>query len=172
VSGRRKHRRKDPPWTPFESGSLPRADTPGLRRLHENLVGVWLNSRYQVNVYRWDFEGVPGGKMLQLSVKRRDKEVIRDWRDLQRIKNEVCGQECEAVELYPAESRLVDTANQFHIWVLPEGLRFPFGFTDGRLVSERSSLGARQRPWEPDGRPADLMDDEVEEKMRVIMEDE
>jgi hypothetical protein len=37
---------------------------------------------------------------------------VHDWRDLQRIKNQLVGPECEAVELYPAESRKVDTANQ------------------------------------------------------------
>lgn len=163
-------RKRLPPWTPFEPARLPPAETSGLRQLHERLTAVWLNSRYQVNVYRWDVEGI--GEVTQLSIKRRDKEVIHDWRDIQRIKNEICGPEREAVELYPAESRLIDTANQFHVWVMPEGVMLPFGYREGRLVSERSSFGAKQRPWEPDARPSDLMDDEVEEKVRKILGDE
>jgi len=29
----------------------------------------------------------------------------------------IVGEEHEAFEVYPAESRLVDTANQYHLWV-------------------------------------------------------
>ena len=39
---------------------------------------------------------------------------------MQYIKNELVGEENEGFELYPRESRLVDTANQFHIWVFQE----------------------------------------------------
>lgn len=46
--------------------------------------------------------------------------------DAQRIKNELLGDEYEACELYPAESRLVDGANQFHLWAING--QFPFGF--------------------------------------------
>jgi hypothetical protein len=44
---------------------------------------------------------------------RLDGQAIHDWRELQRIKNEIVGDEIEAVELYPAESRLLDTANWY-----------------------------------------------------------
>jgi len=53
--------------------------------------------------------------MLHLSIKRLDKHPVRDWRHFQRIKNELIGEENEAVELYPAQSRLVDTTNQYHL---------------------------------------------------------
>jgi hypothetical protein len=55
--------------------------------------------------------------MAHLSIKRFDREAIRDWRHFQQIKNDICGPETEAVELYPAESRLADNANQYHLWV-------------------------------------------------------
>lgn len=51
-----------------------------------------------------------------LSIKRRDREPISDWRAMQKIKNAIVGDEWEAVEIYPAESRLVDTANQYHLF--------------------------------------------------------
>ena len=93
--------------------------------------------------------------MIHLSIKRNDRQPIHDWRDLQRIKNELVGPEFEAVELYPAESRMVDGANQFHLWVIIDpAVRFPFGFAE-RLVSENPGEGAVQRPFEPDNRPAD-----------------
>ena len=51
-----------------------------------------------------------------LSIKRLDREPIGDWRAMQKIKNAIVGAEWEAVEIYPAESRLVDTANQYHLF--------------------------------------------------------
>ena len=51
-----------------------------------------------------------------LSIKRRDQEPFHDWRAMQSIKNAICGPEWEAIEIYPAESRLVDTANQYHLF--------------------------------------------------------
>lgn len=70
-----------------------------------------------------------------ITVQRRDAGHIRDWRDMQRIKNELLGPEREAVELYPAESRLVDTRNTYHLWAVPEGRGFSFGFWQGRKVA-------------------------------------
>ena len=85
---------------------------------------------------------------------------------MQRIKNELCGTETEAVEIYPAESRLADTANQYHLWCVEPGVHFPFGFNDGRLADDTpearehlddqlrknghnpNDMKSKQRPWE------------------------
>lgn len=97
----------------------------------------WINDVYHVLRRRIKGnEGCPD--MVYLSIKRHDKDVISSgtrWRDFQAIKNQLVGEECEGVELYPAESRLVDTANQYHLWCIesPE-FRFPLGFNDGRVV--------------------------------------
>lgn len=107
----------------------------------------WNNDVYQVNVR--DVVPMPGSglpPMKHLSIKRLDKEAIHDWRDMQRIKNELVGPECEGCELYPAESRVVDTANQYHLWVfVTPGAGFPFGFPKGVKVSE-SPVNGKQRP--------------------------
>ncbi len=88
-------------------------------------------------------------KMIHLSIKRLDRQPVRDWRDLQQIKNELVGPECEGVELYPAESRLVDLANQFHLWVFADPtMRFPVGYTDNRQVSSMCIGSSRQREAE------------------------
>ena len=86
--------------------------------------------------------------MFWLSIKRLDRECIHDWRDLQTIKNMLVGKENEGVELYPAESRLVDTANQYHIFVLKNpAIKFPFGFYD-RRVDDSEPLGkSKQRKF-------------------------
>lgn len=106
-------------------------------------AAVVVNELYHVNMRSIQpvVEGWPS--MIWLSIKRRDRKPIHDWRDLQRIKNELVGVECEGVELYPAESRKTDTANQYHLWVfLESGHKFPFGW----FVS--SGGGAVQRESE------------------------
>lgn len=116
---------------------------------------IFSNGIYEV----WIVDNVAGPdfpKMNWLSIKRLDREPMHDWRDLQRIKNELVGKEYEAIELYPAESRKVDSSNQYHLWVLAEkGLKFPFGYTTREVMSPEAlaaDLGekspARQRPFE------------------------
>lgn len=110
---------------------------------------IWLNDKYQVNIRRQTAENGPMGglELVHLSIKRVDKQCVHDWRDLQRIKNELVGPECEAVELYPAESRLVDSANQYHLWCINDPtFRFGFGFNGGRLVDDSSIGGSVNRP--------------------------
>jgi hypothetical protein len=105
---------------------------------------VYRNDKYQVVVR-------DAGKFTMLSIRRNDRETIHDWRELQTIKNMLAGPEREAVELYPAESRRVDTSNQYYLWVLPEGDRVGFGFGE-RLISEKSVMNSKQRPFDD---PAD-----------------
>jgi hypothetical protein len=106
----------------------------------------WTNDRYQVIA-----RIVADGSMVHLSIKRHDRKALHDWRHLQQIKNEVVGYGCEAVELYPADERVLDEANQYHLWVWRDPtFRLPFGSPD-RLVSgpeEAAAVGARQRPFE------------------------
>lgn len=49
------------------------------------------------------------------------------WATKQRIKDELVGAERMAVEVFPARAELVDQADAYHLWVLPEGFRLPFG---------------------------------------------
>ncbi len=143
---------QDPPWTPFEAAEIP----PEIKALGD--TAIFINSRYQVNV-RILGEKPPFGFMAHLSIKRRDKAPIRNWRDLQRIKNEICGEHCEAVEIFPAEGRLVDTSNQYHLWVFREYV-LPFGFQDGRVISDIPKGNSVQEPFEE--RPPDCNAREVD----------
>ena len=71
---------------------------------------------------------------VHLIISRLDGETCKNWSDFQQIKNELVGPECEAVELYPANSRLVDTRNEYHLWVLADpASRYPFGYTERRV---------------------------------------
>ena len=120
------------------------ANTPNLMNLTDvelveaikHLLGeeVYLNDTYQVNVRRFPMDSI--GELVHLSIKRIDRQCIHDWRELQTIKNMLVGAECEGVELYPAESRVVDSANQFHLWVVSDPtFRWPFGFEE-RYVTD------------------------------------
>lgn len=60
----------------------------------------------------------PDGTVV-LSYHWRDRAPIRDWRVGQRVKNELVHPEAEAIELYPAESRLMDEANEYWLIVYP-----------------------------------------------------
>jgi hypothetical protein len=48
------------------------------------------------------------------------------WRDKQRIKNELFGEDRTAIEVYPTTRDLCDGADAWHLWVLPPGFRLPF----------------------------------------------
>jgi hypothetical protein len=111
---------------------------------------LWRNDAYQVEVDTNPSVHSAWPKTVHLSIKRVDREPIHDWRELQEIKNALVGPEVEAMELYPAESRVVDTANQYHLWAIVEpGARFPVGFEQGSRVGadDAARVGARQRPF-------------------------
>ncbi len=110
---------------------------------------VWKNDQYQVHVIPWEPIRINDrdAPVIQLSIRRIDRAPCRDWRDFQRIKNQLLGPEIEGIELYPAESRLTDTPNQYHIFCVNDPLfRFPFGYNAGRTVTSKSGAGSVQRP--------------------------
>lgn len=49
------------------------------------------------------------------------------WAAKQRIKDDLFGAERVAVEVFPPRKELVDQADAYHLWVLPEGFKLPFG---------------------------------------------
>jgi len=109
---------------------------------------MWRNEHYLAVVTRRE-----DGSVSELSIRRADRKAVHDWRDFQRIKSEVAGAEVEAFELYPAESRLMDTANQYMIWCLPPGETIPAGYMGPRNVMDANTVpGAVQRPLPEDWR--------------------
>jgi hypothetical protein len=160
------------PWTPFQEVKIEIKDDDTLKTFYEHQdAKMFVNSKYQVIVEEFSSPAfATKGTVTGLSIKRLDREPIRDWRDMQRIKNELTNPQREACELYPDERRLVDTANQSHLWVLPGDLHFPFGFTR-RLVADGCSenrTGAKQRSFDEDNRPDDALT--VEELKQLIDE--
>jgi hypothetical protein len=83
-----------------------------------------LNRVYSVQFYQHDTEW---GIVDHLVIRRHDIEPVRSWWDIQRIKNELMGLDRVGIEVYPQDAALVDAANVYHLWVLPEGFELPFG---------------------------------------------
>jgi hypothetical protein len=99
---------------------------------------IYSNDTYQVVVER-------NSSLIHMCIRRHDCQPCTDWKDRQQIKNELIGPEYEAVELFPAESRLIDTNNEYHLWVHPNlGFRFPFGFSSNRCVVQRPMMLGRE----------------------------
>src|SRR5262249_52890649 len=66
-------------------------------------------------------------------ISRLDNMPCHNWQIFQAIKNATVGPEYEAIELYPAQSRLMDVYNVYHLWILApkdeqeKPPHFPFG---------------------------------------------
>ena len=151
-------------WTPFQQGQPMRDGKPAPDALIKNET-LWFNSHYVV--HRHLMEGTEDGA-IHLSIRDNKRRAVRDWRHFQRIKNELAGYEREAIEIFPPESQLVDTANQYHLFVLPKGISTPFTWKEGRHVDStghsdetkawvaskgidpETISGAVQRPYEED----------------------
>jgi hypothetical protein len=171
-------------WDPIQIGQAG-SQSMSVRAFHDNPNGCFWRYRDQkARVVKVDaftnrlYNGIvhhfEDGSM-HIDFKRNDRSAVRDWRHFQAIKNEIAGPEREAIEIFPPESALIDGANQYHLWVLPEGQESPLGLDpDGPELldandtmdhaayrsatrSGRSvvSPGGRQRGWE-DGIPTGL----------------
>jgi len=138
-----------PEWSDFVMTS-----GPGSQFCRDIGCDAWFaNSRYQVLVKFERAKGWP--PLVHLSIKANDKRCVRDWRDMQRIKNELVGPEAEGLELYPAESRLMDEANQFHIYCLHPVMDIPVGQTHRtRLTPEELAEEFKDAPEQMPGQRA------------------
>ena len=78
-----------------------------------------------------------GGKVEHVTISRGhadgDLTITTDgsrgftWAEKQQIKDELFGKNRVAIEVYPTEDRLVDTADVYHLWVFDKSFRLPFG---------------------------------------------
>ena len=108
---------------------------------------VWQNSVYTATVNRKMNEKF-GAEMAEIAITRRDKDAVHDWRHFQQIKNDLVGEDCEAIEIYPNEKRLMDTANTYWLYAFPKEYILPFGFMTPRNVLDSQTaylVGAIQR---------------------------
>lgn len=167
----------DPPWKPMERFEVNPDMHAALLAADAVPSAAYWNGLYDCFVY----EHASG--ITHLSIKRLDRAPIRNWRHFQQIKNEICGPEREALEIYPRESRLTDSANQYHLFVMPEGMDIPFGYPEGMVLMDdadveafnRNRTRARQEPLQEgltvgatlSGAP--LKDPEAEAKRQAVI---
>ena len=116
---------KDPDWyrdqKRAEVAETVRAKFPDISdEALDDLISdeTWGNDRYPVSVHLLD--GDRDG-FVELAVHNHNRTPHVPWRHLQQIKNEVLGPDREAVQLFPAEDRLVATANEYWLYVYPVG---------------------------------------------------
>ncbi len=77
---------------------------------------AYLNNQYSVQVfYNRECLGIECTKLM---IRRNDSKAIYDWQALQRIKNELFGQEAKAFQMFPSQSELVDDYNLYWMWVV------------------------------------------------------
>lgn len=69
------------------------------------------------------------GQVIHACIRNAENTDI-PWAEKQKIKNELFGIDSTAVEVFPADSELVDEANMYHIWVLPKSMRLPFSLKE------------------------------------------
>jgi hypothetical protein len=122
--------------------NLPKGEQPTGHRLDRER---WTNDEYIVFLdksYPNHFEKV---KVWELSILRHDGQLAHDWRDLQAIKTMLVGPEFEAMELYPAESRVIDVANETHLFVVVADDGKPVRIQTGRYGRREVSLLKGQR---------------------------
>ncbi len=106
-----------PNWTPL--AFIEKRDDPVQP---EGEQAVFKNDIYTV------IARVKDNGMIHLSFHNNDNSTEIPWTHKQQIKNDICGRETEAIEIFPAMNRIVDAANQYHLWVYPEGYIIPTGF--------------------------------------------
>lgn len=110
-------KRDDGPW---EDGPLPDVG------LYSELSAIYQTKRNKLYCVLFSDAETACGTVLHLWIRNKHGGPIA-WAEKQRIKDELVGAERVAVEVFPARSRLVDSAPMYHLWVLPEGYELPFG---------------------------------------------
>lgn len=88
-----------------------------------------VNNLFSVQYF---YHATEWGEVTQLTIRRHDadngaKGRQVSWADKQRIKDELVGGRFTAIEVFPSQENLVDQANLYHLWVLPEDMELPFG---------------------------------------------
>ncbi len=127
--------------------SVPQSEKLTLHQVGEierpfGLQTIWVseNRQYKVKLAKgWDSN--VDHPMAWLSIIPLADAPLHDWRIMQAFKNQLCGEECCGVEIYPAEEDLLDANNIFHLWVWLDGFKPPFGFR-GRSVVDPASKPA------------------------------
>ncbi len=92
----------------------------------------------------WALSPDKKGKWAVIGISAKDGTPRHDWREFQKIKNDLVGTNWEAIELYPDEQRLLDPSNYYMLWCAP---KIPIGKYNGREIHNEQTCIAPQRPF-------------------------
>ena len=111
-----------PPWREAPPPSGSKGWLSEVAKVHHNTV-------FSVLVRTFWADGI--GTMTHAAISTTNGADIA-WRDKQRIKNELFGEDALAVEVYPRTVDLIDRAPMFHLWIYPIQVKLPFGLHKDR----------------------------------------
>lgn len=152
-------------WTKFQEATPMREGFPAS--LGDN-QRMYANSIYTVIITLRGEVQPDWGMCFELSIRRTDRKAIHDWRHFQQIKNELIGEEYFALEVYPAESTLVDSANQYYLYAF-EHADVRFGFKERFVAAPDAEFvkGSVQRPF--DKPPPDIVGGKWQDQSRLTL---
>lgn len=105
------------PWEPMREVNLA-AMAPGTP-FPPSITRAFRNNRYIVSVY--DYSETTVGYAIRAMIQSLSGEPVRNWEDLQRVKNECFGPETVAIEYYPAQSQLRNSHHIYWLWIYEPG---------------------------------------------------
>jgi hypothetical protein len=111
-------------WGDWRRTPLP-TGIPGGNGWTRQVREAWANNLYAVLIR--PFADDEGNEVIHLAI-RTTSQLEPPWRDMQRIKNEICGAESTAVQVMPPASELIDEADMYHMWVLSNRLPFTLAY--------------------------------------------
>ena len=87
----------------------------------KGMTKAYSNNRYVVMIYENSL--TTSGPATRCMIQKIDNTpILNHWSEIQKIKNEIFGEEVTAVEYYPAQSKLVDDYNIYWIWIFDSGV--------------------------------------------------
>lgn len=73
-------------------------------------IGAWESETYIAAAFQ-------DGEAIRLDIQRKDEKDGISWDELQRIKNECGFEDKDAVEFYPRQKDVINTANYRHLYI-------------------------------------------------------
>jgi len=119
---RRSLSKKDPERLQFVKQQPIKFNITGIEVEALGDVYVDTHGKYRVIVSK-DYRDLYGA--LHASIRCNDNHKL-SWKEKFDIKNALFGEEREAIEFYPKCSELVNLANVYHIYIIPDGKEIAF----------------------------------------------
>lgn len=87
-------------------------------QFRERSVAAWEDEKFRVGLFT--FQGI-----FRLSIWRKDGSAeALSWEEIQKVKSDVGFGGVEAIEVYPRDDQVVNTANARHLYLAESALHF------------------------------------------------